>query len=47
MANVVEIKFYCGDCHMEFEVKYDDDDFVRPSYCVACGSDNDLVEKED
>ena len=42
VANITVIKVYCRGCYMEYEVKYDDDKFIHPSFCVACGSDNDL-----
>lgn len=45
MCNILAIKFYCKDCNMEYEVKYDDDKFIRPTYCAACGSDKDLIEE--
>jgi DNA-directed RNA polymerase subunit RPC12/RpoP len=46
MARMITIKLHCNDCSMEFELKYDDDKYICPSHCVACGSDNDLVEVE-
>lgn len=30
----------CLECDMEYKVIWDDDKFIEPSKCTACGLDN-------
>lgn len=38
-------KVTCSECNMEYKIIWDSENFVEPSKCAGCGSDEIEVEE--
>lgn len=34
----------CHSCGMEYEIRFNTDEFQEPTHCVGCGIDDDSLE---
>jgi len=40
----IRLEIICNECDMEYIIIYDDENYIKPSFCAACGKSGCLTE---